>query len=150
MPPGEKFVATVRESADGEDYVREDFCAACWETTREQRVPSLLGSWQGQVSPPAEKKKVFIDDDLLVNFFARLAQSDTAAAVNLRFVLALILMRKKLLIYDRMEKLPEDQEVWLMHFKGSQEAQQVINPNLNEEKIAEVSGQLGQIMEGQL
>ena len=59
-------------------------------------------------------------------------------------------MRKKLLVYDRMQREDDGGEIWQMHFKGSDQVHHVIDPKLDEDKIAEVSGQLGQILEGEL
>ena len=147
MQPGEEFVAVLKEV--NEEFQREDYCPACWEASP-QNGGDLLGVWQSRVPEPREKKKLFIDDDLLVNFFHRLAGADGASRINLRFVLTLVLMRKKLLVYDRMDKLPDGTEVWKMHLKGSQEIHEVTNPRLDDEKIAEVSGNLSEILEGQL
>jgi hypothetical protein len=152
LQPGEKFTAALKEAATagGDEYVREDYCQDCWPAWQGKLGADILGVWQSAVPQGKEKKKVFIDDDLLINFFNRLENADTPAGVNLRFVLALVLMRKKLLVYDKMEKLDDSQEIWLMRFKGSDEVQRVVNPRLDEQKIADVSMQLGQILEGEL
>ena len=68
----------------------------------------------------------------------------------MRFVLALLLMRKKLLVYDRSCTGEDGAEVWTMHFKGSDQTYQVTDPHMDEEKISQVSQQLGQILEGEL
>ena len=147
LEPGSELVATVREA--GEELQREDFCLDCWSARPQQADHGLLGSWHSRVPASTEKKKLLVDDELLVNLFQRLEHTDTAAKANFRFVLALILMRKKLLVYDRTEAL-EGQETWVMHLRGDDTPVKVINPHLDDDKTAEVSEQLGQIMEGQL
>jgi len=143
----EEFVATVRE--DGEDFRREDYCLACWEARGEQDGPDMLGLWRARVPKPAEKKKIFVDDEVLVNFFERLEGAEEPAKVGFRFVLTLVLMRKKLLVYDRSDRTGDGQDVWTLHFRGGQ-THKVIDPHMDEDRIAEVSGQLGAILEGQL
>jgi hypothetical protein len=146
LEPGTELVATVREV--GEELEREDYCLDCW-SARPQEDGEPLGSWHGRVPAPAARKKLLVDDELLVNLFQRLEAADTAAKLNFRFVLALILMRKKLLVYDRTE--PGDgPETWLMHLRGDPAPVKVVNPHLDDDKVAEVSGQLSQIMEGEL
>lgn len=147
LEPGSELVATVREV--GEELRREDFCPDCWSARASQEDPGLLGLWHGRVPAPTEKRKLLVDDELLVNLLQRLEQADTPAKVNFRFVLALILMRKKLLVYDRTEPT-QDRETWVMHLRGDDRCVKVINPRLDDDKIAEVSEQLGQIMEGPL
>ncbi len=59
-------------------------------------------------------------------------------------------MRKKLLVYDRMERGEDGTETWEMHLRGNPQGHRVIDPKMDEDKIAEVSTQLGQILEGEL
>jgi len=150
----QEFVATVREIAgadDEDELVRQDYCLTCWEPAREATTAdkSVFGIWRARVPTPKEKKKTFVDDELLVNFFDRLEDAPEPAKVQFRFVLALILMRKKLLAYDGIE-LGEGDRPWLMHFRGSGRKCKVVDPHMDEDKIAEVSRQLGDVLEGDL
>ncbi len=149
LQPGQQLVATVQENDD--QFERMDYCPDCWEKRQSERgEEGVFGVWRTRVPNPEEKKKLFVDDDLLINFFERLEGAEEPAKVNFRFVLALILMRKKLLIYDKSVKGEDGNETWRMHFKGSQQRCEVIDPHMDEEKIAQVSGSLGDILEGQL
>ena len=148
LQPGEQFVATVREAQD--ELQREDFCAACWQAGPKDDAPGLLGVWRPRISQPNEKKKLFVDDDLLMAFFERLDGAEEPAKVSFRFVLALVLMRKKLLVYDNEAKAADGSDVWITHFKGDDRKHNVIDPHMDEDKIAGVSRQLGEILEGEL
>ena len=154
MAPGEEFVATVRDApaeAD-EQFLRRDVCLACWAAAGADAKdgPDVLGTWRGRVPAPKEKKKTFVDDELLMSFFERLDGAEEPARQAFRFVLALILMRKRLLVYDRSDPRPDGCEAWAMHFRGDGGACEVVDPHLDEEQIAEVSRQLGEILEGEL
>jgi hypothetical protein len=150
LAPGSEFVATVREGA--QELEREDFCPPCWEAR--PREPGsgaeVLAEWRSRVPRKQEKKKLFVDDDLLVQFFKRLADSQEPSRLCFRFVLALVLMRKKVLVYDRLAKLEDGRDAWAMHFRQGQEPATVIDPHLDAEAIARVSQQLGEVLEGEL
>jgi len=148
IAPGQELMATVTE-ADNELH-REDYCIDCWQADPKDDSPDLVGVWRTHVPAPKEKARLLIDDDLLVDFFRRLEGADAGARINFRFVLALVLMRKKLLVYDRGEKRDDGTDLWTMHLKGDGTSYFVTDPRMDEEKIAEVSRQLGEIMEGQL
>jgi len=148
LSAGEELVATVADA--DEELRREDFCTDCWQVRARQDPSDLLGVWRTRVPRPQEKKKLFIDDELLVNFFQRLEGTDEPPKINFRFVLALVLMRKKLLVYERAERLSDGREVWAMHLKGSDQRHQVIDPHMDEDKVAEVGRQLSEILEGEL
>jgi hypothetical protein len=147
LAAGEEFVATLREI--GQEFHREDYCPPCWEGQGSAEKADLLGFWKAKAPEPAKKKKLFVDDEALLDFFAQLENADTPAKIDLRFVLALVLMRKKLLVYDRAEKLPDGHDAWTMHIKGVEGTVVVIDPRMDEDKIAAVSQQLGQLVEWQ-
>ena len=48
------------------------------------------------------------------------------------------------------DKQDDGVELWQMHFRGSNQMHQVIDPKMDEDKIAEVSEQLTQILNGEL
>ena len=148
LDPAEQFVAIIRER--GEEFVREDYCLSCWDARDSAETPSVLAVWRTRIAAPGQKKKLFVDDELLMDFFERLDGADDDAKLSFRYVLALVLMRKRRLVYDGMERGDDGTETWRMHFKGSETVHRVIDPKMDEEKIAQVTSQLGQILEGEL
>ena len=69
--------------------------------------------------------------------------------MQFRFVLALILMRKRLLRYE--QTLQEDgREYWQMRLLRDQTLHRVQNPQLTDEQVAGVSAQLGSILHGDM
>jgi len=148
LEPGTEFTATVSEGPD--ELIRNDYCDQCSESLSDETNAAVLCRWRAVAPHPEEKKKLLISDDLLLNLFERLSDAAEESKINFRYALALVLMRKKLLIYDRMTTDEEGREVWSMHFKGAEptDEQLVIDPKLTEDQIAEVSESLGEIMEG--
>jgi hypothetical protein len=149
-------------------FVRVDFCEKCWaegkrpeqlaiESVIEGAEPSgkleMFSYWKTTVPVPQQKKKLLVDDSVLVDVFQRMEGKREPQEVRFRFVLALILMRKRLLKYEGMEegKAAEGQEkapeLWKMMPRGEGAASvQVINPHLTAEQITEVSQQLSAIL----
>lgn len=149
IQPGEDFVALVRDA--GEELLREDYSLAGWEDLAGQNPaeqPDVLGVWRTRMPKPEEKKKLLVDDDLLVNLFDRLEGAEEPSRINFRYVLTLVLMRKKLLVYESALPTDDGREVWTLRYRGSDRRTEVVDPGLDEDKIADVTGQLGQIMEG--
>jgi len=146
LAPGSEFVATVCLIDD--QLIRKDYCPSC---RAKEQIPSdiLFGQWQARVPHPVQKKRLLVDDELLISFFHRLENNPSQEMIQFRFVLALVLMRKKLLVYDRLDRR-DGQDLWIMHFKGDQAIQQVLDPHLDEQKISQVSIHLGRILEGDL
>ncbi|MCK5113177.1 MAG: hypothetical protein KAR11_00245 [Phycisphaerae bacterium] len=112
-----------------------------------QDDPNVLGVWRTHIPHPEEKKKLLIDNALLVNFFERLEGHEDLSKLKFRYVLTLILMRKRLLNYEGMTT-EDGVDIWKMRLRGTERFYKVIDPKLDEEQISEVSASLGEIMEG--
>lgn len=148
LPVGGEFVATVHETP--QELLREDWCLPCWQARPAGGNGDVIAEWRARVPARQEKKKLFVDDEVLVQFFQRLADSQEPERVCFRFVLALVLMRKKILIYDRLVKLPDGRDAWNLHFRRGQEPVVVLDPKMDADSIAQVSRQLGEVLEGEL
>ena len=144
----QEYMAVVVEV--DEQLERQDWCLPCWEAPDREEIAEVFGQWRTRVPLGKRKRKLFVDDALLVNFFERLADADDPAKLNFRFVLALVLMRKKLLIYERAVKDDPGGERWIMRLKGERDTCEVVDPKLDEEKVAAVSEQLRDILQGEL
>ncbi len=139
LAEGEPFYTVLFE--EGESFRRVDFSVEAWQGT----PPGSFCSFKTRVPPKERRKKVFVEDEILVQFFQRLAEETEPARLQFRFVLALILMRKRLLRYEG-SVADQSQEVWTLTLLRDRTAHQVINPRLTEEQIEGVSRQLGTIL----
>jgi hypothetical protein len=148
LGPGDELVSELHEGADEEGkpaFLREDFCPGCWEGPREGSV----GHWHTRVSAADAPKKRFVDDDILRNFFERLEGSDDEMRVNFRYILALVLMRKRILkFHDTRDE--GGRSVLVLRYAGSEETTEVVDPGLDESKISEVSREVGDILSAEL
>lgn len=137
---GEEYFAALVEGEEGLE--RRDFSADYWN----QQQPAVYCFWKTRLPNPEEKKKLLVDDEMLMAFFDRLADETDPEKVNFRFVLTLILMRKRKLKYDSCEMVDGD-EVWTVKVTGQDRSETVINPHLTEDQIEGLTGQMGQILQ---
>lgn len=141
---GEVFFSALFETAQG--FERRDYCAEAWRGPPE----GALCHFQTRLAKKEEaRKKLFVDDDVLINFFLRLAEASEAIKLRFRFVLSLIMLRKRLLKYERTVR-GEGQEFWEMRLMRDKTVHRVFNPSLDENEIQELTGELGNILAGQL
>lgn len=165
LEPLETYIATLVE--DGDDLHRLDVCDEAWQQGR--RPEHLFSYWHATVPEPNAKKKLFVDDEVLMNLLERLADAEQPQRIAFRFVLTLILMRKKLLRYDRTEKRsvdgedsqPVEQEWWLLTPKldlskgplgkwDDERSFEVLDPRLDEDGTRAVTEQLSEILQAEL
>lgn len=141
IAPGDKFMALLRDGQEGLERI--DISLDCWENFDRT---GALGYWQTTMPQPNQQKKsLFVDDEVLLGLFERLAGIEDPGKLNFRFVLGLILMRKRLLNYEQT-RLENETEIWSVRLKGREEWMDLINPRLTEPQMADVSRQLGEIL----
>ena len=143
IAPGEEYYATLVQTEQG--FARRDFCAEAWT----QQKPEVFCYWKTKLPTPEQKKHLFVDDDMLMVFFERLATETEQEKVNFRFVLTLVLMRRRRLKYDS-SRTQDGKEIWRLRITGTQDFSEVVNPNLGEEQVAQLTSQMGQILQGEL
>jgi hypothetical protein len=137
---GEEYFAALIQTDEG--LARRDFCEHYWQ----EHKPDVFCFWKTKLPEPDQKKHIFVNDEMLMAFFERLAEETEQKKINFRFVLALILMRKRRLKYESSEK-QDDKEIWRLRIAGGKQIVDVINPHLTEQEIEQLSSQLGQILQ---
>jgi hypothetical protein len=188
LEPGERYFATLIElsaeqqaaaeqAAKREDRQQQaanalglrrlDFSAEAWE--QGHRPKQVFSYWKSTVPEPAEKKqKLFVDNAVLLNLLHRLGDAEQLQRLRFRYVLALILMRKRMIRYDGSVKRETTIEgetttasFWqftpkLDPSKGpmskwdEEQTVEVLDPGLDESQIQDVTAQLGEILEAEL
>jgi hypothetical protein len=141
LQEGEEFYAVLFETEEG--FTRSDYAGDAWVGPPE----GFFSFWKTRVPARQEKKRLLVDDDVIINLFLRLEDSTEGLKLDFRFVLALILMRKRLLKYDQTETI-EGQEIWQMRLMKNKSSHQVTNPRISDDRIDQVSQELGAILHG--
>jgi hypothetical protein len=140
---GQEYFSALVQTSEG--LQRRDFSVDYWQ----EHKPEVFCFWKTRQSRPDEKKRVFIDDEMLMAFFERLANETDVEKVNFRFVLALVLMRKRKLKYDS-SKNQDGKDGWRLRIVGTDTFVEVIDPHLDEQQIEQLTSQLGQILQADL
>ncbi len=139
--PGESFYSEVRETPGG--YERRDVSESCWEGTSEQAVCHF----KAQLPKKEKPQRTFVDDTILLDLFRRLEKTDDDHKLRFRFVLSLILMRKRLLKYSSTIR-EEGREFWVMRLMRDKRDHRVFHPSMNDQEIEALTKELGAILYG--
>ena len=138
---GEEYFASLVQTEEG--LQRRDFSAEYWDSQK----PEVYCYWKTKLPHPDQKRQLFVDDEMLMVFFERLAEETQQEKIDFRFVLTLILMRKRRLKYDS-SKTEDGRETWRLRIVGGdKQFVEVLNPQLDEERIEQLSSQVGQILQ---
>lgn len=137
---GEEYFAALVEGPEGLE--RRDYSLDYWNEAK----PPVFCFWKTKLPNPEQKKKLFVNDEMLMAFFDRLAKETDPEKINFRFVLTLILMRKRKLKYEGCV-IEDGKEIWTVKVTGQDRSEKVINPHLTEDQIEGLTSQMGQILQ---
>lgn len=136
---GEK-VYSVLVDEDGK-FVRNDYSEAGWQGP----PPGAFSFWVSKIASPNSTRKAIVDGDMLLECFQRLDGQEEPSRIRFRYVLALLLMRKKQL---RLEDMHQEagQEILRMKCVRTGADYLVVNPGLSEEEMIAVQDEVFQVL----
>jgi hypothetical protein len=139
LRPGEKFFSVLLD--EGGKFHRQDFCSEAW-----QGPPvGAFSFWTGRIPVSEEDRRPRIDDDMLVDCFQRLEGDTEPGRVRFRYVVALLLMRRKRFKFEEA-RTEGDEEVLLLRCLRTRQQYRVVNPRLTEEEMAAVQEQVFKVL----
>lgn len=139
LQPGERFYSVLVDEAG--KLQRKDYSEQAW-----QGPPAEAFSfWAGRVPPRDESRRPKIDDDLLFDCFRRLENDHEPGRVNFRYVVALLLMRRKRFKFEEA-KTVDGKEVLVLRCTRTREQYDVVNPRLNEEEMLAVQEEVFKVL----
>ena len=127
---GERFYTALVE--EDRQFVRKDFCPEAWQGP----PPGAFGFWTGHVTA-LDKAKPRFDDDLLEDCFQRLEGQTEPGRINFRYVVALLLMRRRRLRYET-SLVENGAEKMVLRCLRTNEKHEVVNPKLSDDEMAQV------------
>ncbi len=151
LEPGLEVVSTLHDVAaadspadvDAAAFARHDFCGTCFDGEADTGTPF---SWWRFVVPAPEEKKAAFDLSMAREFLVRLLGQDDAARAPLRYLLALLLMRKRMVRVD--EQFSDDRgEIMSIRVPPDETVWEMICPELDEEETEALRVQLGELFD---
>ena len=139
---GEDFQACLYDTPQG--YERRDYCSRCAPSI----APPPIGNWTTRRPETVSKITHALDYQAIYTFFRQLDETDQPEKIRLRFILALLLWRKKVLKLERSVTV-DQREVWEFRLPATEELHRVERPALVEEQIEQLSNQLEQLLVGE-
>ena len=137
---GEDCVSALFNAPDA-GFERRDYCVGCWDKRPDGEGP--FSQWQGAYAPPRgeQAKKEPIAHETAEDLLRRLIDIGDPANVNVIYILAVMLERKKQLI----ERSAVPVEGGIMRFyehKASGDTFQILDPQISLDAIGDVQRQI--------
>jgi hypothetical protein len=136
---GDKFYSVLTEEHG--KLVRLDYAAEAWQGPPH----GTFSFWSGRVPADGQHRRPQIDDELLTDCFRRLEGTTEADQLNFRYVVALLLMRRKRFRFEEA-RVAEGREIVCLRCNRTRARHEVVNPRLTAEEMAAVQDDVLQVL----
>lgn len=148
---GDEHIAALIERPGEEALVRLAYSIEAWEGGARPQVPDrLFGFWKRIVPDKEDKVQPLVNDDEMMDLFEQLEEATEPKQLAFRYLLGLILMRKKRLIFEGSAPAEGDTPPTLSLRQrvkgGGGPVFTLIDPQLDDEAITEATEELGRVM----
>ena len=138
LAPGEEFYSVL--VAEGAELKRYDYCLEAWDGPPEGAV----GSWKSQMPDPAAKRIHWAPNDVMLHFFEQLeSQPDKQ---DMRYVLALLLVRRRVMRLEEPERDEAGHEVLVAYCPRREATYRVPAVAPGEARIEEIQQELARLL----
>jgi hypothetical protein len=136
---GERYFSVLTE--EGGKFVRHDYAAEAWGGP-----PSgAFSFWGGKIAAADGRRRPTIDDELLLDCFSRLEGETERGRVKFRYVVGLLLMRRRRLRLDQAAD-EDGAKVLYLRCPRSGTRYRVIDPALTDEETSSVQDEVFQAL----
>ncbi len=141
LKPGDVYFAALVRTEEG--LVRLDFAPEAWQGP----PANAIGYWRGRVPVPARRRRR-IDDATALRLFEQLEQTagEDHRLRLVRYLLALHLMRRRILRLVRIEVRGDQEYIRVRHTREKTREWLVWSPVLEEGELRELEGQLDELL----
>ena len=152
LEPGTECIACLCEPAEADiaegslGLVRLEYSIEAWDSGA--RPQELFSWWKTRIPEHDGPRRVLVDDDALLDLFDRLGSEDDDRRQGFRWVLGLVLVRKKLLRLEGSARTDQG-DVFLLRRRGTDPELppiEMLDPKLDEDDARKIADELGEIM----
>lgn len=140
LQSGERFYAALLDEAG--KFVRKDFAVDAWTGP----PTGAVAHWTGRVPASGKPRKPTFNEELLLDCFHHLSGSTESGRTNFRYVVALLLMRKRRLKFEDVRPAEGHAHVLVVRDAKSGARHEVPDPRLTEDEITAVQAEVFQVL----
>lgn len=140
LNPGEVYFSVLVTA--GNDFARQDFSVDAWQGPPE----NCIGWWRSRIPTKDDSQPRLAPIDVMLNLFEALEDRPTELAF--RYLLGLLLLRRKVLRRDDSRRDEQGREVLTMHCQRRQKDYDLVVAEPDSEQAAKLQDQMLNLLYG--
>jgi hypothetical protein len=138
LEPGETFYSAI--FAAGSEVIRRDYSKEAWQGPPDE----ALGWWKSHMPEPNARKMHWAPNDVILHFFEQLA--DQPDQFDTRYVLALLMIRRRIVRLEESETDPDGREVLVVYCPRNESEYRVAVVSPTAERIEAIQLELARLL----
>lgn len=139
LTPGEPFYSVL--VAEGADVRRYDYAVDAWQGPPQEAI----GWWKSQIPDRNAKRMHWAPNDVMLQFFDELAEQPDKQ--DMRYVLALLLVRRRVMRLEETEQDDQGREVLILYCPRRETSYKVPAVTPDQSRIDEIQQELTRLLE---
>lgn len=136
--PDEAFYSVL--VSEGSEVVRRDYCEEAWTEPPE----GAIGWWKSQMPSANANKMHWAPNDVMLHYFEEL--ENNAEKADVRYILALLLIRRRIIRLDDRETDDEGREFMVVFCTKNEKEYKVLTVPPSGARINEIQDELAQLL----
>ncbi|MEM9372759.1 MAG: hypothetical protein AAGA55_03870 [Planctomycetota bacterium] len=142
---GDRQVAVLVETPGEEALSRLIYAESAWDNGARPEAPStVFGYWRRVAGEDKAPSGPTISTDELFDLFEQLAGADQARQISFRYLITLLLMRKRRLVYEGTAQ--DSQDRFVVKSRPGGQLFEVADPRMDSDSIQEATEELGRVI----
>ena len=143
---GEVFYTVIFDDTESDGFIRRDFSEAVWKEMSGGFDPPPFSFWKSVYKAPAqvEEEKTFKQNSIEA-MLHRMIEEDRPATENARYILALMLERKKILLPTET-KDTDNRKLLFYEHKDTGSVYIVADPGLHLEEVGAIQEEVAELL----
>ena len=143
---GEDFYTCIFDDPESDGFIRKDYSEASWRQVRSEEGPQPFSFWKSSYkAPEPEVDEKRIEDTSAEGMLRRFIEEDDSRTEHARYILALMLERKKTLIPTDSQEMEDRKLLFYEHAENS-DVFIVADPGLKLDEIEEVQKEVAELL----
>ena len=138
LEPGDVYYSVL--VVDDGEPCRHDYSPEAWEGP----PPGAIGWWKAEIPSAKAKKKHWAPNDVMLQFFDELENQEDKQDV--RYVLSLLLVRRRVMRHDQTEQDDAGREVLVLQCPRRDETYRVTAVVPDASRVEEIQEELAQLL----
>ena len=140
LAAGEEFYSVL--VPDGKQILRVDYASTAWSEPPE----NAIACWKSRMPDPVAKRLNWAPNDVILHYFEELGKSGNPQQCDTRYVLALLMIRRRIVRLEEVDHQPNAQQLLVVYCPKNETEYKVPVVEPTSQRVTELQNELANLL----